>query len=74
MLEGGCMQTHVANVLGVSQSVVSRAWIKYYAFGTGVRRHAGGRKRATTHRKECFIALWPVEIGSALLGPFVLTS
>ena len=56
-LSVGCTQTHVANVLGVSQSVVSRAWIRYHAFGTAVRRHAGGRERATTRRKDCFIAL-----------------
>ena len=57
MLEGGCMQTHVANVLGVLHSVVSRAWIRYYMLGTAVRRHAGERQRAATHREECFIAL-----------------
>ena len=57
MLEGGCTQTHLANILGVSQSVVSRAWTRYHAFGTAMRRHAAGRQQATTHREDRFIAL-----------------
>jgi transposase len=57
MLEGGCTQTHVANVLGVSQSVVSRAWTRYHAVGTAVRRHAGGRQRATTPREDRFLVV-----------------
>ena len=44
MLEGGCTYTHVANVLGVSQSVVSRAWIRYPAFGTVVRQRAATQR------------------------------
>ena len=57
MLEGGCTQTHVANVLGVSQSVVSRAWTRYHAVVTAVIRHAGGRQRATTPREDRFLVV-----------------
>jgi hypothetical protein len=50
------MQIHVANVIGVSQCVVSMAWIRYHVFGTAVRRYAGGR-RATTPREDRFLTL-----------------
>ena len=57
LLEGGCTQRYVANYLNVSQSVVSRAWTRYQAFGTPTRRHAGGRQWATTQREDSFLIL-----------------
>lgn len=55
MLQGGCTQTHVAQTLGVAQSVVSRAWTRYQAFGTAARHHAGGQHRATTPREDRYL-------------------
>ena len=42
MLDSGLSQRHVANVLGVSQSVVSRMWNRFITTGNVRHLHAGG--------------------------------
>ena len=42
MLHSGLSQRHVANVLGVSQSVVSRMWNRFIMTGNVRHLHAGG--------------------------------
>ena len=44
MLECGSSQCRVANVFGVSQSVISRAWNRFQPYGSATQRHAGGRQ------------------------------
>ena len=41
-LHSGLSQRHVANVLGVSQSVVSRMWNRFITTGNVRHLHAGG--------------------------------
>ena len=55
MLENGARQRHVAELLGVSQSVVCRAWNRYQAHGSASHRHGGGRERATTQQDDPFL-------------------
>ena len=50
MLHSGLSQRHVANVLGVSQSVVSRMWNRFITTGNVRHLHAGGRERSTKDR------------------------
>ena len=57
MLETGLSQRHVANSLGVSQSVISRAWNRYVTFGSVTQRHAGGRRRSTTEREDRLLVI-----------------
>ena len=47
MLHSRLSQRHVANVLGVSQSVVSRMWNRFITTGNVRHLHAGGRERST---------------------------
>ena len=54
MLECGSSQRRVANVFGVSQSVITRAWNCFQTYGSATQRHAGGRQRATTPREDRF--------------------
>ena len=42
MLHSGLSQRHVPNVLGVSQSVVSRMWNRFITTGNVRHLHAGG--------------------------------
>ena len=44
MLHSGLSQRHVATVLGVSQSVVSRMWNRFITTGNVRHLHAGGAK------------------------------
>ena len=46
MLHSGLSQRHVANVLGVSQSVVSRMWNRFITTGNVRHLHAGGGENA----------------------------
>jgi transposase len=48
MLEAGRSQRHVAHVLGVSQSVVSRMWNQFQMTGNVLQGHVEGRERLTT--------------------------
>lgn len=57
MLEPGRSQRQVANVFGVSQSVISRMLNRYQTFGRVDRRHGGGRQRVTTGRQDRFLII-----------------
>ena len=57
MLECGFSQRRVANICGVSQSVISRAWNRFQTYGSATQRHAGGRQRATTPREDRFLVV-----------------
>ena len=52
MLHSGLSQRHVANVLDVSQSVVSRMWT-----GNVRHLHAGGRERSTNEVQDRFLVV-----------------
>ncbi|GFW43343.1 hypothetical protein TNCV_2923911 [Trichonephila clavipes] len=47
-LKGGQTQTEVAQVVGISQSVISRIWNRILGTGSAGRRSGQGRRRATT--------------------------
>ena len=55
MLHSGLSQRHVANVLGVSQSVVSRMWNRFITTGNVRHLHAGGRERSTNEVQDRFL-------------------
>jgi transposase len=57
ILEAGRSQRHVAYVLGVSQSVVSRMLNQFQMNGNVLQGHAGGRERSTTQAQDRFIVL-----------------
>ena len=57
VLECGSAQRRVANVFGVSHSVISRAWNRFQTYGSATQRHAGGRQRATTPREDRFLVV-----------------
>ena len=54
MLHSGLSQRHVANVLGVSQSVVSSMWNRFITTGNVRHLHAGGggRERSTNEVQD----------------------
>jgi len=56
MMEAGRSQRHVAHLLGVPQSVVSRMWNRSQTTGNVLQVHAGGRERLTTQAQDRFIA------------------
>ena len=57
MLHSGLSQRHVANVLSVSQSVVSRMWNQFITTGNVRHLHAGGRKRSTNEVQDRFLVV-----------------
>ena len=62
MLHPGLPQRHVANVLGVSQSVVSRMWNRFITTGNVRHLHAGGgggggRERSTNEVQDRFLVV-----------------
>ena len=57
MLNSGLSQRHVANVLGVSQSVVSRMWNRFITTGYVRHLHAGGRERSTNEVQGRFLVV-----------------
>jgi len=56
MLEAGRSQRHVAHLLGVLQSVISRMWNRSQTTGNVLQVHAGGQERLTTQAQDRFIA------------------
>ena len=54
MLRSGLSQRHVANVLGVSQSVVSRMWNRFITTGNVRHLHAGGENAQPMRFKADF--------------------
>ena len=60
MLHSGLSKRHVANVLGVSQSVVSRMWNRFITTGNVRHLHAGGgggRERSTYEIQDRFLVV-----------------
>ena len=57
MLHFRLSQRHVANVLGVSQSVVSRMWNRFITTGNVRHLHAGGRERSTNEVQDRFLVV-----------------
>ena len=57
MLHSGLSQRHVANVLGVSQSVVSRMWNRFITTRNVRHLHAGGRERSTSEVQDRFLVV-----------------
>ena len=57
MLEHGSSQRRVANVFGVSQSVISRAWNRFQTSGSATQHHDGGRQRVSTPRQDGFLVV-----------------
>ena len=57
MLHSGLSQRHAANVLGVSQSVVSRMWNRFIMTGNVRHLHAGGRERSTNEVQDRFLVV-----------------
>ena len=54
MLHSGLSQRHVANVLGVSQSVVCRMWNRFITTGNVRHLNAGGRELSTSEVQDRF--------------------
>ena len=57
MLHSGLSRRHVANVLSVSQSVVSRMWNRFITTENVRHLHAGGRERSTNEVKDRFLVV-----------------
>jgi transposase len=57
MLEASRSQRHVAHVLGVSQSIVSRMWNRFQNTVNVLQGHVLGRKCSTTQAHYLFIVL-----------------
>ena len=57
MLHSGLSQRHVANILGVSQSVVSRMWNRFITTGNVRHLHAGGREHSTNEVQDRFLVV-----------------
>ena len=57
MLHSGLSQRHDANVLGVSQSVVSRMWNRFITTGNVRHLHVGGRERSTNEVQDRFLVV-----------------
>ena len=57
MLHSGLSQRHVANVLGVSQSVVSRMWNRFITTDNVRHLHAGGQERSTNEVQDRFLVV-----------------
>ena len=57
MLHSGLSQRHVDNVLGVSQSVVSRMWNRFITSGNVRHLHAGGRERSINEVQDRFLVV-----------------
>ncbi|GFY24922.1 transposable element Tcb2 transposase [Trichonephila clavipes] len=56
-LEGGQTQAEIAQVIGVSQSVISRIWNRFLETGSAGRRPGQGRRRATTPNEDRYLVL-----------------
>ena len=57
ILHSGLSQRHVANALGVSQSVVSRMWNRFITTGNVRRLHVGGRECSTNEVQDRFLVV-----------------
>ncbi|GFS52992.1 transposable element Tcb2 transposase [Trichonephila clavipes] len=56
-LEGSQTQAEVAQAIGVSQSVISWIWNRFFETGSAGRRSGQGRRRATTPNEDRYLVL-----------------
>ncbi|GFW07034.1 HTH_Tnp_Tc3_2 domain-containing protein [Trichonephila clavipes] len=56
-LEGGQTQAEIAQVIGVSQSLISRIWNRFLETGSAGRRPGQGCRRATTPNEDRYLVL-----------------
>ncbi|GFT60106.1 HTH_Tnp_Tc3_2 domain-containing protein [Trichonephila clavipes] len=56
-LEGGQTQAEVAQAIGVSQSVISRTWNRFFETQSAGRRPGQGRRRATMPNEDRYLVL-----------------
>ncbi|GFX36894.1 transposable element Tcb2 transposase [Trichonephila clavipes] len=56
-LKGGQTQAEVAQAIGVSQSVISRIWNRFFDTEIAGRRPGQGRRRATTPNEDRYLVL-----------------
>ncbi|GFU22664.1 transposable element Tcb2 transposase [Trichonephila clavipes] len=56
-LEGGQSQAEVAQVIGVSQSVISRIWNRFLETGSAGRKPGQDRRQATTPNEDRYLVL-----------------
>ena len=57
MLEAGWSMRRVGRTLGVSASVICRAYKRYREHGSARRTHGGGRQKQTTRQQDRYITL-----------------
>ncbi|GFX74465.1 uncharacterized protein TNCV_3213521 [Trichonephila clavipes] len=56
-LEGSQTQAELAQIFGLTQSVISRIWNRFLETGSAGRRPGQGRRRATTPNKDRYLVL-----------------
>lgn len=61
LLQQGFSMRYVAQDIGASVSVVSRAWLRYQDTGNYTRREGSGRSRLTTNRQDRAIVRYALE-------------
>ena len=52
MVEQGATHRQVGDVFDVHHLVITRAWSRFQRYGIPVRRHGGGRERATSAAQD----------------------
>lgn len=57
MVEQGANHCEVRLALSVHHTVVTRAWVRYQQYGTPIRRHGGGRTRATSAADDSYLVI-----------------
>ena len=57
MVEQGATQRQVGDVFDMHHTVITRAWSRFQRYGTPVRRHGGGRERATSAAQDRFLVI-----------------
>ena len=57
MVEQGAIHCQVGDVFDVHHTVITRAWSRFQRYGTPVRRHGGGRERATSAAQDRFLVI-----------------
>ena len=57
MVEQGATYRQVGDVFDVHHTVIVRAWSRFQWYGTPVRRHDGGRERATSAAQDRFLVI-----------------
>jgi transposase len=75
ILEDSRSQRHVAHVIGVSKSVVSRMWNRFQMTGNVLQGHAGGRERSRLKPWTNLLSFRPdANVYWTTLRPYLTTS